>query len=167
MRLKPPKPHAAVAIPGMKEHVCPLRASLFGRACQMPPNRKQASIVLLDTTRPSPSPFGVDRVAPRFQESAMVQTKITDENTLVKAGKKAHRQIQAVSQKIKLAKKEIAALRAEFDEKPPSNISAEDRKAYESIVKSARTFIDSDCKTAIKDAERLIVDTHATLNRLI
>lgn len=97
----------------------------------------------------------------------MVQTKITDENTLVKAAKKAHRQMQAVSQKIKLAKKELASLRAEFDEKPPANISAEDKKAYESIVKSVRTVIDSDCKTAIKDAERLIVDTHSTLNRLI
>lgn len=97
----------------------------------------------------------------------MAQTKIKDENTLVRAVKKAHQQIQATSKKLKTAKQEFAALRKEFDEKPPQNIGAEEQKAYEMIAKIARAAIDKEGKLAFKDAERLLVDAHRTLNNLI
>lgn len=97
----------------------------------------------------------------------MAPTKIKDENTLVRAVKKAHQQMQTTSKKLKTAKQEIGALRKELDEKPPADISAEDRKAYESIVKNARAVIDQNGKPAFKEAERLLVDTHKSLNYLI
>lgn len=93
----------------------------------------------------------------------MVQKKITDEDSYIKAAKKAHQQMQAVSKKIKTAKREVALLRKELDEKPPADLSADDKAKYESHAKYFRSFIDADGKRAFKDVERMMVDFHRDL----
>jgi predicted neutral ceramidase superfamily lipid hydrolase len=115
------------------------------------------------TMKSNGRPLGVCRL---IGDSTMAQTKIKDEDTLVRAVKKAHQQVQNTSKKLKAVKQEIAALRKEFDEKPPSDISEKERKAYESIAKEARSVIDKIGKTYLKDAERLLVESHNTLNGL-